>query len=117
MLIMFCIFSPILAGLMMGSGPWAIVFSFVSTLSYWGTNYIAAEIESPFGDDKNDLPLARMQEDINASIWTMLEVQAQRPPSFKFDKQVHRYFKTRKGSFSVVNGEEVVESVWCSELG
>ncbi|KAF4726346.1 Zinc finger, RAN-binding domain containing 2, partial [Perkinsus olseni] len=33
------------------------VLSFFAVLGYWGLNQIAVELENPFGDDKNDLPL------------------------------------------------------------
>jgi predicted membrane chloride channel (bestrophin family) len=33
------------------------VLSFAAILGYWGLNQIAVELENPFGDDPNDLPL------------------------------------------------------------
>ncbi|KAF4721536.1 Zinc finger, RAN-binding domain containing 2, partial [Perkinsus olseni] len=33
------------------------ILSFFAVLGYWGLNQIAVELENPFGDDKNDLPL------------------------------------------------------------
>merc|ERR1719460_514346 len=42
---------------------WAGILSFSTVLSYWSINYIAIELEMPFGEDPNDLPLADMQKD------------------------------------------------------
>lgn len=33
------------------------ILSFFAVLGYWGLNQIAVELENPFGDDENDLPL------------------------------------------------------------
>merc|ERR1712232_1473391 len=70
--------------------PWlASIFSFVITLSFWGINTIAVELEQPFGDDDNDLPLIDMQSDLNQSLQDLLNPRATIPPAFSFDKEVH----------------------------
>merc|ERR1711972_670921 len=58
--------------------------------AFWGVNYIAAEIESPFGDDPNDLPLQALQKDMNKSLWVLLHPKTQEVPSFQFDPKIHR---------------------------
>merc|ERR1740123_82552 len=93
---------PIISAVLMRNRFWSPLFTFVLVFAFWGANYIAAEIESPFGDDANDLPLQRMQEDINSSIWTLLELPSQTPPHFDFNKALHRSFTLRRGSFSFV---------------
>lgn len=107
MLVLHWALTPLLSALIMRSGTWSALFSFVSVLAFWGTNYIAAEIESPFGDDPNDLPLNRMQEDMNSSLWILLEKATQRPPEFAFDKEEHRQWSTSRVSFSIVGGVPV----------
>jgi len=83
--------------------------TFLSTFVLWGINYIAAEIESPFGNDANDLPLHRLQEDFNASLWALLDRRSQKPASFSFDKKRDRFFKIRRQSFSMVD-DELIEA-------
>merc|ERR1711975_194620 len=36
---------------------WATLFSFVAIAGYYAINEVAIELEDPFGDDANDLPL------------------------------------------------------------
>lgn len=67
----FCCFGPFtVAHLSEGSwsmmepnGSWSVslIVCFVLAWGYFGVNEIAKEIEEPFGDDPNDLPLAEMQ--------------------------------------------------------
>lgn len=106
LLVLNCVMTSVISALVLRNGFWSAWFTFVLVFAFWGANYIAAEIESPFGDDANDLPLNQMQEDVNASLWTLLEQQAQKPPQFHFDSNTHRSFITRRGSFSLPNGQE-----------
>lgn len=89
LLIVHACLTPLLSGLLLNSGIWSLVFTFVSVFAFWGTNYVASELESPFADHANKLPVAAMQVDFNRSLWTLLEKRAQEPPSFAFDKVKH----------------------------
>jgi len=66
---------------------WAGILSFIVTFSFWGITYIAVELEQPFGDDNNDLPLHKMQIDMNSSLQALLDVRAQRAPKYTFKKE------------------------------
>lgn len=77
------------AGLMMGTWYSAAVLAFVSTLTFWSINYIAIELEMPYGSDDNDLPLAEMQRIMNRSLVTLLKPEAQHPPAFAFNDTEH----------------------------
>merc|ERR1712050_334814 len=46
--------------------------------------YIAIEIDQPFGDDYNDLPVKGMQKDFNRSLLQLLHPMAQMPPVYSF---------------------------------
>jgi len=59
---------------------WSCVLTFLQVTALWGINYIAAEIESPFGRDANDLDLEEMAIDMNDSLFLLLERNTQRPP-------------------------------------
>ena len=56
---------------------WLVVFSF------WTINYIALELEMPFGDDPNDLPIEEMQKDLNESLISLLRPVFKSPPVFQ----------------------------------
>merc|ERR1719350_2526703 len=66
---------------------WAGLISFIVTFSFWSINYIAVELEMPFGDDANDLPLHDMQEDLNKSIKALMDKLALTPPKFNYKKE------------------------------
>lgn len=79
----------LLAGILADSPLSSGITCFIQILFFWCANLVAIEIESPFGDDPNDLPLERMQEDVNTSLWNLLDTNAQAPPEFCFDPKVH----------------------------
>jgi len=58
--------------------------AFIVVFSFWGVNYIAVELENPYGADANDLPLLEMQDNLNRSLLCMLSTKATRPPDFEF---------------------------------
>eukprot|EP00929_Paragymnodinium_shiwhaense_P041299 TRINITY_DN21467_c1_g1_i1.p1 TRINITY_DN21467_c1_g1~~TRINITY_DN21467_c1_g1_i1.p1 ORF type:complete len:572 (+),score=61.78 TRINITY_DN21467_c1_g1_i1:90-1805(+) len=58
---------------------------FMSSFVFWSVNYIAIEIERPYGEDANDLPLADLAAAINSALVNLLQSQAQKPPSYQLD--------------------------------
>jgi hypothetical protein len=90
LLVIHWLVTPLFCALILKSAVWSSVLTFLCTLAFWGTNYIAAEIESPFGEDANDLPLFALQKDMNASLWVLLHSTSQRVPDFAFEKERHR---------------------------
>mmetsp|Transcript_135060 Transcript_135060/g.269522 ORF Transcript_135060/g.269522 Transcript_135060/m.269522 type:complete len:586 (-) Transcript_135060:65-1822(-) len=68
---------------------WAGILSFIVTFSFWSIHYIAVELEQPFGDDTNDLPLHEMQIDMNDSLLALLDTRARFAPAFRFKKERH----------------------------
>jgi len=53
---------------------------FLVVLSFWTINYISLELEMPFGDDPNDLPLVDMQQEFNSSLGALLQSSGQDLP-------------------------------------
>lgn len=64
---------------------WASLLTFIVVFSYWSVLYIALELEMPFGDDPNDLPLREMAQDLNLSLVKMMEPLASKVPNFTYD--------------------------------
>merc|ERR1719421_887851 len=60
LLSVFCVVCPIIVVQMTSGYILPPILSFSAILSYWGLNQIAVELENPFGDDDNDLPLVDM---------------------------------------------------------
>ena len=52
---------------------------------FWSVNFIAEEIEMPFGDDKNDLPIPELQKDFikDLKVCTLLDKPSRRKINFK----------------------------------
>eukprot|EP00420_Gonyaulax_spinifera_P023256 CAMPEP_0197897788 /NCGR_PEP_ID=MMETSP1439-20131203/42422_1 /TAXON_ID=66791 /ORGANISM="Gonyaulax spinifera, Strain CCMP409" /LENGTH=522 /DNA_ID=CAMNT_0043518441 /DNA_START=51 /DNA_END=1616 /DNA_ORIENTATION=+ len=48
------------------------LYTFFCTLVYWCVHFIAVEIEMPFGDDPNDLPVREFQEEMNSRLESLL---------------------------------------------
>lgn len=67
------------------SSAWAGFLSFLVVFSFWSINYIAIELEMPFGDDPNDLPLHEMQTDLNKSLTSLMDPAAQTCPFFNYN--------------------------------
>eukprot|EP00928_Gymnodinium_smaydae_P081941 TRINITY_DN65371_c0_g1_i1.p1 TRINITY_DN65371_c0_g1~~TRINITY_DN65371_c0_g1_i1.p1 ORF type:complete len:492 (-),score=36.87 TRINITY_DN65371_c0_g1_i1:159-1589(-) len=73
------------------SSPYmAALASFVIIVSFHGINYMAVELENPYGDDPNDLPLLDMQRDMNRSLQSLLHRKALVPPSFEWHPEEGR---------------------------
>ncbi|CAE8734720.1 unnamed protein product [Polarella glacialis] len=83
MLFVHWLFTPIIAAHQIGSSWWAGAMSFCVAMSFWSLFYIALEIDQPFGEDANDLPIHKMQQDWNNSMLTLLLPCTQVVPTFE----------------------------------
>jgi hypothetical protein len=54
----------------------SFVFTFVPIFGMFSLNYVAMELENPFGDDDNDLPLDHFQEEMNSCLMMLLQENA-----------------------------------------
>eukprot|EP00927_Polykrikos_kofoidii_P071889 TRINITY_DN6808_c0_g1_i1.p1 TRINITY_DN6808_c0_g1~~TRINITY_DN6808_c0_g1_i1.p1 ORF type:complete len:673 (+),score=59.94 TRINITY_DN6808_c0_g1_i1:101-2119(+) len=61
----------------------AFVLSFMPTFGMWSLMFISGELEQPFGQDPNDLPLCELQYEMNNSLLMLLDERAQRAPTLK----------------------------------
>mmetsp|Transcript_60384 Transcript_60384/g.135995 ORF Transcript_60384/g.135995 Transcript_60384/m.135995 type:complete len:517 (-) Transcript_60384:161-1711(-) len=89
MLLIQFILAPILCAAMTDSILLAGVGSFLAVFFSCSLNLIASEIELPFGDDANDLPLNEMQQSMNVSLLTLIHWRTQKLPIAKQKKKVH----------------------------
>lgn len=86
LIIQWCL-TPLMAALLMNTPVWAFFVAFFPVFACWGINYIASEIEQPFGTDYNDMPLHFMQASLNTSITSLLDSYAHTPPDFDFSSE------------------------------
>lgn len=80
MLLLHWVITPVMSGILLTKWYWAALVSFISVFAFWSLNYIASEIECPFGDDDNDLPMHEMVTYMNRTLVLLLEEGAQIPP-------------------------------------
>mmetsp|Transcript_33214 Transcript_33214/g.51686 ORF Transcript_33214/g.51686 Transcript_33214/m.51686 type:complete len:624 (-) Transcript_33214:212-2083(-) len=73
--------TPIFAS-MMTQRTLAPLVCFLVVFFLWCVNFIALQLEYPFGERDNDLPMVQFQRDWNKSIATLLHQRAQKPPRF-----------------------------------
>mmetsp|Transcript_23361 Transcript_23361/g.53869 ORF Transcript_23361/g.53869 Transcript_23361/m.53869 type:complete len:645 (+) Transcript_23361:102-2036(+) len=59
---------------------WAGIFAFVQVFILWALNFIATEIENPFGQDPNDISGCQMQDEMNKQLLLLLYPSTQRVP-------------------------------------
>eukprot|EP00929_Paragymnodinium_shiwhaense_P041297 TRINITY_DN21467_c0_g3_i1.p1 TRINITY_DN21467_c0_g3~~TRINITY_DN21467_c0_g3_i1.p1 ORF type:complete len:558 (+),score=68.22 TRINITY_DN21467_c0_g3_i1:402-2075(+) len=78
-------FGVVVAGYTTQSPMAAFCYCFMSSFVFWSVNYIAIEIERPYGDDANDLPLADLTAYMNSALVNLLQREAQRPPLYQID--------------------------------
>mmetsp|Transcript_58776 Transcript_58776/g.140089 ORF Transcript_58776/g.140089 Transcript_58776/m.140089 type:complete len:611 (-) Transcript_58776:187-2019(-) len=72
--------APIICSALTDSIVLAASGSFLAVFLSCSMNLIASEIELPFGDDANDLPLGEMQQAMNASLLTLMHWRTQQVP-------------------------------------
>ncbi|CAE8693390.1 unnamed protein product [Polarella glacialis] len=96
MLFVHWLFTPVFAAYAIESSEWAGVMSFFVTMSFWSLYYIALEIDQPFGEDPNDLPIHKIQQDWNNSLLTLLLPCSKVVPTFEMsaDKYESSLFPT-----------------------
>lgn len=73
---------PLMAGYSLHAWWVAGSQTFVMILLSWSIHFIAMEIEMPFGDDENDLPLLEMVTNMNESLAKLLHEKVQERPFF-----------------------------------
>jgi len=78
--------TPLISAALVDTKLWAGVITFIVIFSYWSILYIATELEMPFGDDLNDLPLLDMARDMNKSLRQLIDPLSQEVPKFKYVK-------------------------------
>lgn len=79
-LLIHTVFTPVFTVVLLKQWYWVGTYTFLSVFAFWSLNYVATELECPFGDDENDLPLIDMSENFNRHLLMALEPEAQEVP-------------------------------------
>jgi len=90
MLVLQTFLTPALTAAITRSPVWASTLTFLVVEVFWCMNYIASEIEQPFGEDLNDLPIVDMLRDMNRSLLTLLRAEVKVPPVYTCTRSSER---------------------------
>jgi len=85
LIIVHSVITPVIASQACEGWFWAATVCFLVSFSTWSLLYIALEIDQPFGDDANDLPLRQMQQEFNEHLKKMILPEVRYPPKFALD--------------------------------
>lgn len=88
MLVVHWLVTPSLAVVHLDSSIWAGVICFLLTGAMWSLIYIAQEIDQPFGDDANDLPIREMMADFNRALFDMLHLDSITIPEYAHEGDI-----------------------------
>eukprot|EP00927_Polykrikos_kofoidii_P037735 TRINITY_DN3195_c0_g1_i2.p1 TRINITY_DN3195_c0_g1~~TRINITY_DN3195_c0_g1_i2.p1 ORF type:complete len:776 (-),score=105.58 TRINITY_DN3195_c0_g1_i2:164-2491(-) len=77
------ILTPLLMAALFQTFTGVFVFTFIPLFGMWNITFISGELEQPFGQDPNDLPLSELQFEMNNSLLMLLDDRAQRAPGLK----------------------------------
>jgi len=83
LLLFHLIATPIILSTLLPSYLWACSITLFTTAGMWSINLIAGQLEQPFGDDENDLPIETLQVDMNASLLMLLDPRSHKMPTLK----------------------------------
>jgi len=72
LLLLHTVFTPMIVSSLLGHVVLAPLVTFVSIFGTHSLNFISAELEDPFGDDDNDLPLGHFQAEMNRCLLMLL---------------------------------------------
>lgn len=113
MLLLHWVTCPIFASMMLDRYL-ASISVFFAVFFVWCINFIALQLEYPFGEGDNDLPMQQFQRDWNKSVGTLLAKQAQHPPKFDFNPNFHRKLEIvmSDGSSSKKNRITMTPGFW-----
>lgn len=68
LLVGFLFFCPMMTAIFTRSSILCPILTFLAVTGYWGLNEITVELEEPFGDDSNDLPIVLLQRSFVAML-------------------------------------------------
>lgn len=101
---------PFVAAKWVQTPEWAFVFTFIQVFILWSLNFIAIEIENPFGIDSNDLNGRHLQDEMNTSLQLLVSADARRTPSLVGKPWL------RRSPSEVEGARSTFRSVWKDEV-
>uniref|UniRef100_A0A7S1RDA9 Bestrophin homolog n=1 Tax=Alexandrium catenella TaxID=2925 RepID=A0A7S1RDA9_ALECA len=72
LLVLHTVLTPVMISELISHKAWAFVFTVVPIFGMFSLNFTASQLENPFGNDDNDLPLEDFQDEMNSSLLMLL---------------------------------------------
>lgn len=91
---------------------WAGIFAFTQVFTFWALNFIAVEIDNPFGTDPNDLDSRGMQKEMNSCLLLLVDPNTTKTPELVCDDSelmMNLRSLTRKSTFAEVWSDEAMK--------
>lgn len=102
LLLLHCFLTPMIITAVVKSKVLAAIFTFIPIFGLYSLNFIAVELENPFGTDANDLPMSHFQEEMNTCLMMLLHentdmISGTSPNCLRDFHQVEKTIKRHKG--------------------
>mmetsp|Transcript_27607 Transcript_27607/g.87732 ORF Transcript_27607/g.87732 Transcript_27607/m.87732 type:complete len:535 (-) Transcript_27607:85-1689(-) len=95
-LLVHVILTPVLLSSLIHNQVWAPIFSFVSVFCMFYINFVSVELENPFGDDANDLPMEHFQSEMNNCLLMLLQDEVDIVPHLSLSRVIADYATLEK---------------------
>jgi len=123
LLLLHVVLTPMLLTCIIKSKVWAPLFTFVPIFAMFCVNFVAVELENPFGDDENDLPLDHFQTEMNTCLMMLLQENADLVASihdkrceFNFDR-LHARMKEGQHHYGTEKSDQLKKNKWKKKMG
>jgi len=83
LLFMYSVFTPVLFAVAVENEVWAALITFFPVFAMFSLDFAAIQLEMPFGDDANDLPLDHFQTEMNQSLLMLLHENSDMKPTVR----------------------------------
>mmetsp|Transcript_137313 Transcript_137313/g.238713 ORF Transcript_137313/g.238713 Transcript_137313/m.238713 type:complete len:318 (-) Transcript_137313:100-1053(-) len=81
LLILHWLIVPFIVTQFVNKAVWGAIFAFVQVFTLWALNFIAVELENPYGQDANDIDGRSMQDEFNQQLLMLVHPDARRVPA------------------------------------
>jgi len=122
MILILSVLTPLVITSLMQEAVLATLGTFVPMLGLCILNYAAEELEMPFGDDANDLPMSHFQQEMNSSLLMLIHGCSDHVPGLKakahtdFASLQNSLTDTRNSLNDVLNGKKRKKSLFVQAI-
>eukprot|EP00930_Biecheleria_cincta_P037843 TRINITY_DN26002_c0_g1_i1.p1 TRINITY_DN26002_c0_g1~~TRINITY_DN26002_c0_g1_i1.p1 ORF type:complete len:597 (-),score=102.26 TRINITY_DN26002_c0_g1_i1:115-1905(-) len=81
LLLMHLVWTPICMACVVKDLIWGPIMTFIPIFTFFSINFIGMQLENPFGDEPNDLPLDHFQREMNSCLLMLLQDGSDHMPS------------------------------------